>query len=103
MLRRRAPPPTKSADMVKEYLDLINAKQAEKGRALRYDIFRRAGSEAQTDRMIKRFKEWRFIEGNDKDGYRKTKRGEEMHKMLQQRELVGILTRDLKGPRIRPW
>ena len=103
MPRRRAPPPTKSADMVKDYLDLINAKQAKRGRALRYDIFRRAGSGPQTDRMIKRLKGWGFIEGNDKDGYRKTKRGEEMHKMLQQRELIGILTRDLTGPRIGPW
>lgn len=103
MRRRRVPPPTRSADTLKEYLDIINSKQAERGRAKRYDIYRRAGSEAQTDRMIKYLKETALIEGNDKDGYRKTGKGEEMHKILKKRELVGILTRDLRGKRIRPW
>lgn len=103
MPRRRMPPPTRSADMVKEYLDIINSKQAQYGKAQRYDIYRRAGSEAQTDRIIKYLKNTGLIEGNKEDGYRKTKKGEEMHSILKKRELVGILTRDLRGSRIRPW
>ena len=95
------PTPTRSADMLKEYLDIINSKQVKHGRAKRYDIYRRAGSGEHTDRMIKRLKEWGFIEGNKRDGYRKTQKGEEMHEMLKKRELVGILTRYLRGDRIR--
>jgi len=53
--------------------------------------------------MIKYLKETGLIEGNDKEGYRKTGKGEEMHEILKNRELVGILTRDLRGKRIRPW
>jgi len=97
------PPPTESADALKEYLDIINSKQAESGKAKRYDIYRRAGSEAQTDRMITYLREAGFIEGNDKDGYRKTRKGEEMHEILKRRDLVGILTRELRGKRIIPW
>ena len=103
MLRRRTLAPTKSADMIKEYLDIINSKQDQQGKAKRYDIYRRAGSEAQTDRIIKYLKANVLIEGNDQDGYRKTKRGEDLHEILKKRELVGILTQDLKSDRIRPW
>ena len=103
MHRRRMPPPTKSAESLKEYLDIINSKQAKSGKAKRYDIYRRAGSEAQTDRIMKYLKKTGLIEGNKKNGYRKTERGEEMHKLLKKRELVGILTRDLRGKKIIPW
>lgn len=103
MFRKRKPPPTKSADMIKEYLDIIDSKEAEGGKACRYDIYRRAGSGAQTDRIIKRLKAWGFIEGNKDDGYRKTEKGNEMHEILKKRELVGILTRDLAGDKIRLW
>ena len=100
---RRRPPPTKSADRVKEYLDIIDSKQTQSGRAKRYDIYRRAGSEAQTDRMIKYLKDTGIIEGNDEIGYKKTKLGEDLHHILKRRELTGILTQDFRGSRLRPW
>jgi len=104
MLGRRAPPPpTQSANMLKEYLDIIHQKQAEKGKATMYDIYRRAMSDAQTHRVIRYMNENYFIEGNEHEGYKLTKKGEEMREILKKRDLVGILTRDLRGPRIRPW
>ena len=104
MRRRRLPPPTKSAEEVKDYLDIINSKQAQCGKAKRYDIYRRAGSQAQTDRIIKRLTGWGVIKGNDQEGYTKTEKGEVMHELLcRHADLVGILTRELKGRKIRPW
>ena len=104
MRRRRVPPLTRSAEEVKDYLDIINSKQVECGKAKRYDIYRRAGSQAQTDRIIKRLMEWGVIEGNDQEGYRKTETGEVMHEMLcKHADLVGVFTRQLKGRRIIPW
>ena len=75
MRRRRKPPPTKSADRIKDYLEIIDSKEIESGKAKRYDIYRRAGSEAQTDRDIKYLLETGLIVGNKKEGYIKTKKG----------------------------
>ncbi|MDH5390018.1 MAG: hypothetical protein OEX10_02565 [Candidatus Bathyarchaeota archaeon] len=101
MQRRRKPPPTKSADRLKEYLELISSKQEESGKAKRFDIYRRAGSEAQTDRTVNYLLEVGLIIGNDQEGYVLTRNGEDMLNILRKRELVGILTRDLTGKRIR--
>lgn len=89
--------------MVTEYLRIIDLKQEQGGRAKRFDIYRRAGSQAQTDRIIKYLLENGLIEGNDKDGYRKTKKGDDLYGILKKRDLVGMLTRDLQGKRLRPW
>jgi len=62
MRRKRSPPPSKAAERIKEYLDIINDMQSKRGAALRYDIYRRAGSESQTDRVIKYLKENGLIE-----------------------------------------
>jgi len=106
MFRRRtpAPPPTKSADRLEEYLDIINSKQTKSGNAKWYDIYRRAGNVAQTDKWINYLIENGLIQGNKKDGYRKTEKGEYLHEVLKNhRDLVGILTRDLRSDRLRPW
>jgi len=103
MSRRRKPPPTKSADRIKDYLEIIEGKEIESEKAKRYDIYRRAGSEAQTDRDIKYLLETGLIAGNKKDGYVKTKKGNDMLSILKKRELVGILTRELSGKRINRW
>ena len=100
---RTPPPPTDSAEMLREYLSIIDTKQKQGGRAKRFDIYRRAGSEPQTDRIIKYLLNNRLIEGNKDEGYVKTKRGEDMYEILKKRELVGMLTRDLQGNRLRPW
>jgi len=101
MRQRGTPTPSKSSTMVKEYLEIIDSRQRINQRAKKFDIYRRAGSEAQTIRMIKYLKEKaNLIEGNDKIGYIKTKKGEELFEILKKRDLVGILTRDLSGRRI---
>ena len=103
MSRRQKPPPTKSADRIKDYLEIINGKEIESGKAKRYDIYRRAGSEVQTDRDIKYLLETGLIAGTKEEGYMKTKKGNDMLSILKKRELVGILTRELSGKRINRW
>jgi predicted transcriptional regulator len=103
MHNKRKPPPTKSADRVKDYLEIIEKKEIEAGKAKRYDIYRRAGSEAQTDRDIKYLLETGLIIGNDEEGYKKTNKGNDLLSILKKRELVGILTRELSGKKIKRW
>jgi predicted transcriptional regulator len=103
MRRRAPPPPTKSAEMIRQYLEIIDSKQRQGGRAKRFDIYRRAGNEAQTDKIIKYLMENGLIHGNDEDGYCKTEKGEGLHEILKKRDLVGILTRDFHGKTLRPW
>ena len=97
---RRKPPPTKNAERIKDYLEIIDSKELESGKAKRYDIYRRAGSEAQTDRVIKYLLENGLITGNDKEYYMKTKNGNTLLSILRNHELTGILTRDLSGSRM---
>jgi Mn-dependent DtxR family transcriptional regulator len=104
MHRKRSPPPSKAAERLKEYLDIINSMQSKHGAALRYDIYRRAGSEPQTDRVIRYLQENGLIEGNKERGYRKTPKGETWHGILKEhRDLIGLLTRELSGDRTRHW
>lgn len=103
MYRKRKPPPTQSADRIKDYLEIIEKKEIEAVTAKRYDIYRRAGSEAQTDRDIKYLLETGLITGNDKEGYKKTNMGNDLLSILKKRELVGILTRELSGKKIKRW
>jgi len=104
MLRKGAPPPSRAADRLEEYLDIVDSMQAQRGRTLWYDIYRRAGNPNQTDRVIKYLEENGLIEGNKTDGYLKTKKGEIWHEILKKhRDLVGVLTRELSGDRLRRW
>jgi hypothetical protein len=57
MPRTRTPPPSRAAERLREYLDIIELKQIKRGKALRYDIYRRAGNPYQTDSIIKYLKE----------------------------------------------
>lgn len=104
MRRSRRPPPSRAAERLREYLDIIESMQAKRGHALRYDIYRRAGNPSQTDSTIKYLEENGLIEGNKTDGYRKTKKGEAWHEILRKhRDLVGVLTQELSGDRRRRW
>ena len=107
MRRKCLPPPSRSAEMLREYLDIINIKQSERGAALRYDIYRRAGSEAQTERIIKYLEENGLIKRviyDGKEAFQKTQKCEKLHEILvKHRDLVGLLTRELSGKRIRSW
>jgi Mn-dependent DtxR family transcriptional regulator len=104
MRRIRYPPPSRSAQRVIEYLDIVKSAQAKQGMAKRYDFVKRAMNEAQAGRMIKYLKESDFIKGNDDDGYIMTKNGEIWYEILKKhRDLVGLLTTELSGDRIRRW
>ena len=104
MLRRRAPPPSRAAERLKEYLDIFDYSQEQRGRTLWYDIYRRAGNQYQTDSVLGYLKENRLIEGNKKDGYQKTEKGKAWHSILKKHsDLIGVLTRELSGKRRKRW
>jgi hypothetical protein len=52
MPRSKAPPPSKAAERLLEYLEIARTMQAQRGKVLWYDIYRRAGNPYQTDRTI---------------------------------------------------
>ena len=52
MPKKSAPPPSRAAERLKEYLDIIESAEKQKGKALWYDIYRRAGNQYQTDHTI---------------------------------------------------
>lgn len=104
MARKKSPPPSKAADRLKEYLDIISSMQVQRGRALWYDIYRRAGNQYQTESMVNYLLENGLIEGNKEEGYKKTAKGEAWHDILKKhRDLVGVLTRELSGDRRKQW
>ncbi|MCW4039287.1 MAG: hypothetical protein NWE83_00890 [Candidatus Bathyarchaeota archaeon] len=92
--------PSKAAERLKEYLDIFDATYAKRGKTLRYDIYRRAGTQWQTDRVIQYLEENGLITGSKTEGYHKTKKGETWHDILKTHsDLVGVLTRELSGDR----
>lgn len=100
MCPRIAPPPSRAASRLKEYLDIFDTTQAARGKTLWYDIYRRAGNQWQTSQVIKYLEENDLINGNKKEGFHKTKKGEVWHNILKKHsDLVGVLTRELSGDR----
>ena len=100
MCPRRRPSPSRAAERLKEYLDIFDVAQAERGKTLRYDIYRRAGTQWQTDRMIAYLKDNGLITGDKTSGYHKTEKGAIWHEILTtHRDLVGVLTKELSGER----
>jgi Mn-dependent DtxR family transcriptional regulator len=100
MTSRAAPPPSRAAERLKEYLDIFDSAEEKRGRTLRYDIYRRAGNQWQTDRVLGYLAENGLIEGSKEDGYRKSEKGEVWHDILKRHsDLVGVLTRELSGDR----
>jgi predicted transcriptional regulator len=78
--------------------------QAQRGKALWYDFYRRAGNPYQTDRTIEYLLDNGLISGNKEDGYLMTEKGDTMYDILKKhRDLVGILTRELSGDRRKEW
>jgi Mn-dependent DtxR family transcriptional regulator len=100
MCPRITPSPSRAAQRLKEYLDIFDAAQEKRGKTLRYDIYRRAGNQWQTDRMIEYLKGNGLIKGDKNKGYHKTEKGEIWHNILKKHsDLVGVLTRELSGER----
>ena len=100
MCPRIVPPPSRAAERLKEYLDIFDSARAKRGKTLRYDIYRRAGNQWQTDRVISYLEENGLIRGDKEEGYQKTEKGEIWHDILKKHsDLVGVLTRELSGDR----
>lgn len=104
MPRSKAPPPSKAAERLLEYLEIACTMQAQRGKALWYDFYRRAGNPYQTDRNIDYLIDNGLIKGNKEDGYLMTEKGDIWYDILKKhRDLVGILTRELSGDRRKEW
>jgi Mn-dependent DtxR family transcriptional regulator len=100
MPRDKAPPPSKAAEKFREYLDIIEIAQDKRGKALWYDVYRRAGNPYQTDSVIQYLQDNGLVEGTKEDGYHITEKGKFWHDILKKhRDLVGVLTRELSGDR----
>ena len=100
----KSPPPSKSADRIKDYLEQIESfSSSDRGYATRYDIYRKTLNNSQADRMIKYLLKDRFIEDFG-EGYRLTENGKIFLDLLRKhRVLVGVMTQELSGDRVRPY
>lgn len=103
-MRDLHPPPSKAAERIREYLEIIELATNQKGFAKHYDIFKRAMNNAYTDSVIKYLKDSGLIDGDDEKGYTLTKYGKDFLDLLKKhRGLIGLLTRELSGDRIRRY
>jgi hypothetical protein len=95
--------PSKSASRAMEYLEIVSSAEAKKGFATRYDLFKKALSEAYTDFVISWLKDRRLIkEGEDVGHYLLTENGKtSLNLYRKHHDLVGLFTTDLSGPRLR--
>ena len=99
-MSRVAPPPSRAAERLREYLEILAAAQEQRGKTLWYDIYRRAGNQYQTDQVILYLIENGLVKGSKQDGYQLTKKGETWYEILRKHsDLVGVLTRELSGDR----
>ena len=100
MPQRVPPPPSKAAERLREYLDIFIVAQKERGKVLWFDVYRRAGNQWETGRVIKYLEENGLINGSKEDGFHLTDKGKAWHQVLKiHRDLVGVLTRELSGDR----
>ena len=99
----KLPQPSGSAKQLKEYLEIIaNAQNSQQGTARRWDIYKRAMNETQTDRWLNYIKDRGFIIGDNIGGYLLTEKGRDCLELLRKHaDLVGVLTQELSGSRMR--
>jgi Mn-dependent DtxR family transcriptional regulator len=104
MPKKSAPPPSRAAARLKEYLDIIESAEKQRGKALWYDIYRRAGNQYQTDHTIAYLEQNSLIRGNKEEGYVMTEKGQVWHDILKKhQDFIGVLTRELSGERKKRW
>jgi Mn-dependent DtxR family transcriptional regulator len=104
MPRTHSPPPSRAAERLKEYLDIVNTAQAQKGKAVWYDIYRRAGNQYQTNHTIEYLHNNGLILGNKDEGYTLTEKGQVWYDILRKhQDFIGVLTRELSGERRKRW
>ncbi len=102
MCPRIAPPPSRAAERLLEYLDIFKSNQASRGKTLWYDVYRRAGNQYQTDQVLEYLTLNDLILGGKEEGYTLTEKGEAWREILRRHaDLVGVLTRELSGDRRR--
>lgn len=99
----RYPPPSGSAERVREYLEIAKAAQEQNGFIKPWDFFKKAYNQIQANRMLKNFVDWGFFSEDPKGVYHLTKNGEDMLEILRNRRLVGLLTGPLSGDHIKKW
>jgi Mn-dependent DtxR family transcriptional regulator len=100
----KTPPPSDSANRLKEYLEIISNAQQTQGSARRWDVYKRAMNEAHTDHWLYYLRDRGLIEGDNASGYKLTKRGKDWLDLLKTRaDLVGVLTRECSGSRVKRW
>jgi hypothetical protein len=102
-MHRSPSQPSKSADRAMEYLEIVSSAEAKQGFATRYDIYKKALNEAYTDFVIGWLKDRRLIKEEEEVGhYRLTENGKTYLDLYRKhRDLVGLFTTDLSGPRLR--
>ncbi len=104
MPRTHSPPPSRAAERLKEYLDIIQSAETQKGKAVWYDVYRRAGNQYQTDNTIEYLQQNKLISGNKDEGFVLTEKGHIWHDILRKhQDFVGVLTRELSGERKKRW
>jgi Mn-dependent DtxR family transcriptional regulator len=104
MPRTHSPPPSRAAERLKEYLEIIKTSQAQKGKAVWYDIYRRAGNQCQTNHTIEYLQNNGLILGDKEEGYTLTEKGQVWYDILRKhQDLIGVLTRELSGERKKRW
>ena len=102
MSPRIAPPPSRAAERLLEYLKIFKSTQSSRGKTLWYDIYRRAGNQYQTDQVIEYLTLNSLVTGDKEEGYKLTGKGETWYEILSKHaDLVGVLTRELSGDRRR--
>jgi hypothetical protein len=100
MCPRIAPPPSRAAERLLEYLKIFKITQSSRGKTLWYDVYRRAGNQYQTDQVLEYLDLNSLVAGDKEAGYTLTKKGETWYEILcKHSDLVGVLTRELSGNR----
>jgi hypothetical protein len=100
MCPRIAPPPSRAAERLLEYLEIFKTAQISRGKTLWYDVYRRAGNQYQTDQVLEYLTLNSLVIGDKEEGYALTKKGEAWYEILSKHsDLVGVLTRELSGDR----
>lgn len=98
------PPPSDSANRLKEYLEIIANAESTQGSARRWDIYKRAMNEAHTDHWLSYLRDRGLIDGDKISGYNLTQKGKDWLALLKTRaDLVGVLTREFSGSRMKRW
>jgi Mn-dependent DtxR family transcriptional regulator len=103
-MRDLSPPPSRSAERIRQYLEIIEIATKERGFAKRYDIFKKAMNNAYACYVIKYLKDSGLVEGDDEKGYILSKYGKDFLDISRKhRGLIGLLTRELSGDKIKRY